>query len=191
MAKSKYFDISMDERSLQRLFSLEKAMNQFPNRVKYAIEAGAKKGKKEVHRTLNQNYRSSKLGRDSVIKITTSATANKGTFKMEVLRANPSRGANQRDITKARFDANIKLRGRKSYVASRSDKPYDLRNWSKPKDAAQTIKVRAIPANPSFQRFLTYRARQIFSESVKEALAQQGIGSRGGISRIRGGDVPR
>jgi len=186
MAGSKYFDVSMDERSLQRLFFLEKAMNQFPNRVKLATEQGGIRAKKEVHRKLNQNYRSSRLGRDEVIKITTSSTDKKATFKLEVVRANPSRRANQSDLTKARFDANIKLRGRKGYVASRSDKPYDLRNWSKPKDASYTIKVRAIPANPSFQRFLTYKTRQIVSENVRKALAAQGIGSRGGISRIRG-----
>lgn len=191
MAASKYFDQSFDQRSLESLFRLEKALDQFPNRVAKAIEKSLDKTEGEVRRKLVQNYRNPEFANDKVIGIEKKSFGNRAKFKIEVKKANPSRRAKQGTLDKARFDANIKLRGRKRYVARRKDKPYDLRSWSGPKDASYKITVPAKQANPAFGRFLRYKTRQMLSENLREAIAAQGIGPRGGVSRIRGGDVTR
>ena len=188
MATSKYFDQSFDQRSLESLFRLEKALDQFPNRVAKAIEKSLVRTEREVRRKLVQNYRNPKFADNRVIKIEKKSYGNRAKFEIEVVQANPSKRSKQSDLNKARFDANIKLRGRKRYIARRTDKPYDLRSWSGPKDASYKITVPAKQPNPAFRRFLRYKTRQMLSENLKEAIAAQGIGPRGGVSRIRGGD---
>lgn len=193
MAAGKYFDLSISEGTLKNLYKLERAMEHYPNRLEYAISAAVKKTEKEAHRKLAQNYGNNMLGKDKVIKIESRASVKKATLTVEVEKANPRRGADQTPLTKARFDANIKLRGRRRYTARRSpgETPFNLQDWEKGPRFAYKVTVPAKSANPAFVRFIKYGITALLRKNMQEALKKQGIGVRGGISRITGGDVPR
>lgn len=192
MAARKNFDLSISEGTLKSLYNLEKAMEHYPNRVQHAINTALEATEKQAHRKLAQNYGNNMLGKDNVIKIDRRASVNKATLTIEVLRAKPAR-VRQTAETKARFDANIKLTGRKRYTARKSfgEDPYNLKNWEKGPDYAYKITVPAKSANPSFVRFIKYGITDLLRKNMQESLKKQGIGVRGGISRITGGDVPR
>lgn len=194
MAVRKHFDMSISEGTLKSLYNLEKAMDHYPNRVRHAIEVALEETEKEAHRKLGQNFNNHMLSKNEVIKIERRASVNKATLNIEVLRANPSTNAKRQDgVTRARFDANIKLNGRRRYVARRSSAqdPYNLENWHKGPDYAYGFTMPAKSPNPAFRRFIKTGIAAILRKNLKKSIAQQGIGSRGGISRITGGDVPR
>lgn len=194
MAVRRNFDMSFSEDSLRNLFSLSKAMDHYPNRIEHALQTAVAKTESEAHRKLAQNYGNSMLGKDNVINIENKATLRKATLRVEILEARPKRKSkSQSALTKGRFDANIKMYGRKRYTSTRSsgEGPYDLEDFGKPVDFAYRITVPAKSPNQSFVRFIKYGIRSILVKNLRESIAKQGIGSRGGISRITGGDIPR
>jgi hypothetical protein len=191
MAK-RSFDMSVSKQSLQNLYKLERAIEHYPNRVRHAIQVALETTEKEAHRKLGQNYGNNQLGKDNVINIETKSSFDKAELVVKILRAQPDR-VKQSPETKGRFDANIKMYGRKRYVGRKysGEDPYRLKEWEKGPDYAFTIRVPAKSPNQSFRTFILYGISKMLRKNLNTALRQQGIGVRGGISRITGGDVPR
>ena len=189
------FEVEFSESSIIKLNNLANAMDQYSNRVEKAVHDAAKLTKKEIKDKLRTNYRNTKLARDEVIPVKVTLNGKNVVIKTSVLWAehNPN-AVRQNDTTRARFHANIMLRGRRRYTAkrSKSQDPYNLVKWSSGAiEYAYGFTVPAKSPNYHFRKFITGGAiSKMFKKNLTKALAAQKIGARGGISRVTGGDNP-
>lgn len=197
---SRHFSLSFDESDIARLNNLASALEHYPNRLNTALAEAAHETRKEFKNKLKTNYQGDKgshsIGSDDVIPITIKHNGRGISITASVLWANANPGAyKQSPTTRARFNANIKLRGRRRYSAKRSkaagDDPYRVVSWNKGITHVYGFTVPAKSPNSSFVKFMTGAAMSIiFKKHLKQTLARQKIGPRGGISRISGGDNP-
>jgi hypothetical protein len=191
----RHFQIEFDENSISRLNNLANAMALYPNRIDKAIHDAAKKTEKDTKDKLRTNYRNTKLAREDVVPVKVYINGNNIKIKASVLWAEPNPNAvTQNDTTRARFHANIMLRGRRRYTAKRSklDDPYNLVKWSSGAiEYAYGFTVPAKSPNYQFRKFITGgMISKMFKKNLTKALANQGIGGRGGTSRVTRGDNP-
>lgn len=186
----KTFDMGFNKNSVLALQNMAKSLEQYPNRIQRAMGTAAVMTEKELRRELSTRFNNAELGHEDVVQILYKPMARGGIrFSVEVLYAtgHPRSSKNFDPLMRARFDANIKMTGRRRYVARRKagKRPYDLRSWDGGlNNAAYGFTMKRKPKNLTFEALIKRRPVKLFNDNLAKALKKEGFGARGGSAGV-------
>jgi hypothetical protein len=190
----KTFDMGFNKNSVLVLENFAKNLDKYPNRIQRAMGTAAAMTERELRKELSTRFNNDRLGHEDVVQILYKPMARGGIkFTVEVLYAtgHPRSSKNFDPMMRARFDANIKMTGRRRYVARRKagKRPYDLRSWDGGlNDASYGFTIRRKPKNLSFESLVKRKPVKLFNDNLNKALRKEGFGVRGGSGSV-GADI--
>lgn len=194
------FSIEFSERKVNDMYRLAENVAKYPNRIHRARAIAAEKTKADFKAKLIRNYSKGRpkaymYADDRVIPVEVTHGRNRSTINIKILKAKVTSGnkIDEKDkVNKARMDVNIRMYGRKRYSAkARNGSVYDLSQNSHPSarnypQLLRSFKVPAKSRDNTFYNFIKYEPMKLMRKNLREQLAKEGFGVRGGVSGIRG-----
>lgn len=200
MAK-RLFTVEANTQSIDGMYRLAENVAKYPNRINRAKTIATELTKTQFKTQLTKNYgksrkRSYMYADDRVLPVTVRHTRNRSVLEIRILKA-VVQGNNTIDekdlVNRARMDIQIKMYGRRSYTSKRRGQPgekwYKLRMNNphakyKIIDPIPFFKVSAQSRDENFYRFMREQPSKLMKKNLKEQLAIEGFGPRGGVSGI-------